>query len=94
VRTLTDTHPLEELNPDFCRAYTTEEGYLVGEGYGIDSITCFLKDVSSIFSGRSIPQDYKGKSPTLLGSLVSTAVIESSAKSLSDHSAWKTINLM
>ena len=31
VRTLTDGYPLEELNPDFCRAYTAEEGYLAWE---------------------------------------------------------------
>ena len=94
VSILLDGHTLEEQNPDFCRAYSTEDGYFAGEGYGIDSITCFLKDVPSILSGRSIPQDYEGKSPTFLGSFVSTAVIESTAKSLSDQSAWKTINLM
>ena len=45
VRILLDGQPLEEPNPDFCRAYQATDGNLAWEGYGIDSIKSFLNDV-------------------------------------------------
>ena len=42
VRILLDGQPLEEPNPDFCRAYQTTDGKLAWEGYGIDSIISFF----------------------------------------------------
>ena len=92
VRILMDGHTLEEPNPDFCQAYRTEDGKMAWEGYGIDSITSFLHDVSSILSGKSVPKDFEGKRPTFLESLVSTAVVEAAEKSLSDQSAWKMVS--
>ena len=91
VRILLDGQPLEEPNPDFCRAYQTTDGYLAWEGYGIDSIICFLNDVSSIINKEKTPHDYEGKRPTFLESVISTAVIESAVSSLEKQSVWKKI---
>ena len=91
VRILLDGQPLEEPNPDFCRAYQTTDGYLAWEGYGIDSIICFLNDVSSIINKKNTPHDYEGKRPTFSESVISTAAIESAVSSLEKQSVWKKI---
>ena len=93
VRILLDGQPLEEPNPDFCRAYQTTDGKLVWEGYGIDSIICFLNDVSSIINKENTPQDFEGKRPTFLEALFSTAVVEAATSSLRDDSKWKKVNI-
>ena len=91
VRILLDGHQLEEPNPDFCRAYQTEEGYLAWEGYGVDSITGFLQDVSDIIAGKWAPQEMEGHRPTFSESFFSTAVIEAAQASLENNSNWEVI---
>ena len=82
---------MEEPNPYFCRDYRSDDGKSNWEGYGIDSIMCFLNDVYSIINRKNIPQFFEGKRPTFLGSLFSTAVIEAATKSLEELSVWKII---
>jgi D-galacturonate reductase len=93
VRILLDGQPLEEPNPDFCRAYQTTDGKLAWEGYGIDSIISFLNEVSSIINMKNEPQDFEGKRPTFLESVFSTAVVEAATESLNDRSNWETVCL-
>ena len=80
-------------NPDFCLAYQPTDGKLAWEGYGIDSIMCFLNDVSSIINKENSPQCFEGKRPTFFESLYSTAVIEAAANSLENQSAWETVGV-
>ena len=88
VRLLYDDHALQEPNPDFCRPYQTTDGFLAWEGYGIDSIVNFLKDVENIITGMIIPQDLEGNRPTFSESVFSTAVIEAVEVSLKNNSEW------
>ena len=91
VRILLDGQPMEEPNPDFCRNYKSDDGKTIWEGYGIDSINCFLNDVHSIINREKIPQNFEGKRPTFSESLFSTSVIEAASKSLEEYSVWKSI---
>lgn len=93
VKILLDDCPLEEPNPDFCRPYCTENGYLAWEGYGIDSINSFLGDVVSLIEGKKSPQEFEGIRPTFSESLFSTAVIEAAERSLENHSSWQLSRL-
>ena len=93
IRILIDDHPLEEPNPDFCRPYRLENGFLTWEGYGIDSINSFLGDVVSLLEGKKTPGDFEGIRPTFSESLFSTAVIEAVEKSLANQSCWQSFQL-
>ena len=88
VRLLYDDHALQEPNPDFCSPYQTTDGFLAWEGYGIESIVNFLKDVEKIIAGKNIPQDLEGNRPTFSESVFSTAVIEAVEVSLKNNSEW------
>ena len=91
VKLLYDDEALEEPNPDFCRPYQTTDGFLVWEGYGIESIVNFLKDVEKITAGKFKPQDLEGNRPTFTESVFSTSVIEAAEVSLKNNSDWVVI---
>jgi len=93
VRLLYDNQNLEEPNPDFCRPYRQTDGSFVWEGYGIDSVTSFLSDISNIKEGRCSPLTLEGQRPTFQESIFPTSVVESAAASLIDHSKWKNVNI-
>lgn len=87
----TDEGGIEHLNPDFCMQFKDNSSNYVWQGYGIDSIQCFLDDVKDLSNGTKSINEVKLGKPTFSEALISTAVIEAAHASLADESKWKTI---
>jgi len=87
-----DKEGVEEPNPDFCSMYGSRKGNISFQGYGIDSITGFLKDVTMIESGQLKVEDLDGKRPTFKESIVPTVIIEAVNRSITENGRW--INTM
>lgn len=89
VQTITDLGGIEDINPYFCQPYISlDSKYTEYRGYGIESITQFLKDVESIVEGSCSPADFEGRRPTFRDALVSTALVEGARLSLENDSQW------
>jgi predicted dehydrogenase len=80
----------EEVNPDFCRLYRDGDSYDI-EGYGIESILTFLRDVRSIKEGKAEVKDFESIRPTFFQSIIPTKVIEASNRSLELNGEWVVI---
>lgn len=93
VRLIYDDQHLTEPNPDFCHPYMKTDGTLTWEGYGINSITSFLSDVSDLMEGLCTPMELEGRRPTFSEAIISTAVIEAANKSLSHNASWQETEL-
>ena len=87
LKILTDLKPTEEINPDFTRMYSYNDANIF-EGYGIESISTFIKNI--------ITKDSQFKDKRLCSvkeALFSTAVIENCYESLRRNSEWIDINI-
>jgi len=84
----TDEGGIEEVNPDFCNTYPAEAGAVSYQGYGIESIHNFLKDVSGIIQNHVTIDSLEKARPTFSDSLPATAVVEAVNKSLENNGAW------
>jgi predicted dehydrogenase len=93
LQKITDTHGIEDINPDFCNTYPLPNGKLSYQGYGIDSINTFLNDIQNIMHGNIKPGDLEGKRPTFTDSLVSTAVVEAVNNGLKKQGVWLEIDV-
>ncbi len=83
-----DEEGVEEPNPDFCSMYGSQNGEISFQGYGIDSIATFLKDVTQIESGQLKMEDLNCKRPTFKESIVPTVIIEASNRSIVENGRW------
>ena len=89
VQQVTDAGGVEDINPYFCQPYTeSDNGYIEYRGYGIESITQFLRDVRTIVMENHSPRGFEGRRPTFRDALVSTAVIQGARLSLENDSKW------
>ena len=88
----TDENGIEEPNPDFCSMYGSQNGDISFQGYGIDSITRFLKDVAQIESGQLKVEELDNRRPTFKEAIVPTVILEAANKSLAED--WRWINTM
>ena len=79
---------IEEPNPDFCSMYGSRSGDISFQGYGIDSITRFLKDVTEIESGHLKVKDLDNKRSTFKESIVPTVIIEAVNRSITENGRW------
>ncbi|MBT6231011.1 MAG: Gfo/Idh/MocA family oxidoreductase [Candidatus Scalindua sp.] len=87
-----DEEGVEEPNPDFCSMYGSQKGDISFQGYGIDSITRFLKDVTKIESGELKVEELDSRRPTFKESIVPTVIIEAVNRSIVENGRW--INTM
>ena len=85
---INDETGAEEPNPDFCSMYGSENGGISFKGYGIDSITHFLNDVSLIESGDLKTEDLEDKRPTFKNAIVPTIILEAVNRSLEENGRW------
>ena len=83
-----DEGGIEEPNPDFCSMYGSRKGDISFQGYGIDSITRFLKDVAMIENGHLKVEDLDCQRPTFKESMVPTVIIEAVNRSLAENGRW------
>jgi predicted dehydrogenase len=91
ITIITDEGGIEEPNPDFCSVYPTDSGAVSYQGYGIESIHTFLKDVMDLNQNRVTLKELESKRPTFRESLPSTAVIDAVNKSLEQGGAWMDV---
>jgi hypothetical protein len=87
LKILTDKNATEDINPDFTRIYTHNDSHIF-EGYGIDSIVNFIKNIIS----KEQPSKDK-RLCNITEALFSTAVIYNCRKSLEQNSEWIDIDL-
>ncbi len=89
VEVVSDEGGIRDVNPYFCELYpvpgTTLHAF---RGYGIESVTQFLRDAREVAAGKLKPADLEGQRPTFRDSFVSCAVVEAARKSLAQHGAW------
>lgn len=85
---------VQQINPYFSDYLPDADGRLEFCGYGHESISQFVNDVSALGRGNTSIATLEESRPTLRQSLVSTAVIDSVNQSLADDSAWKEINAL
>lgn len=83
-----DEGGVEEPNPDFCSMYGSRNGDISFQGYGIDSITRFLKDVTLIENGHLKAEELDNTRPTFKESIVPTVIIEAANRSITENSGW------
>ena len=88
VYMVTDERGIEEPNPDFCSMYGIKTGEISFQGYGIDSILQFLKDVTDIELGISEINALEGKRPTFRDAVIPTIVVEAANRSLAENGKW------
>ena len=93
VDILTDKDGFLQPNPDFCRIYGIENGKYKWQGYGIESIGIFLKDLKQIKKNIKIIKEIEKNRPNFYEGLISTAVIEAANKSLKKNGIWVSIKL-
>ena len=87
LKILTDKNATEDINPDFTRIYAHNDSHIF-EGYGIDSIVHFIKNIIS----KEQPSKDK-RLCNITEALFSTAVIYNCRKSLEQNSEWIDIDL-
>jgi D-galacturonate reductase len=88
-----DDFGIEQPNPYFCSEYGNKPGEKEWRGYGIDSVTEFLSDVTKINSGSIDWEFLKAGRPTFSEALISTSVVEAAHESLTQDNIWKKVEL-
>lgn len=91
IKIVTDDQGFEEPNPDFCTTYPISEEFTSYQGYGIESIHTFLKDVLDLIKKKTTIENLEKKRPTFKQSLVSTAVVEAVNTGLENQGNWVEI---
>ena len=88
----TDKESFQNPNPYFCHPFTNGE-FVSWEGYGIDSVVTFLKDVEDLLSDRVSILQLESKRPTFHSCLNSVVIIEAANESLLQNGAWVDVDL-
>tara|TARA_Y100001935_G_C17290398_1_gene502965 strand:- start:832 stop:2019 length:1188 start_codon:yes stop_codon:yes gene_type:complete len=91
IRINTKQEGLQHINPDFSMPYGINDGNVHWNGYGIESIKTFLKDVLFIENNKISLKEIKNRRPSFEDSLISTAVVEAAHKSLENGSIWQNV---
>ncbi len=83
VQTVTDDAGVRDINPYFTAEWRDDlSGQLTFNGYGIDSIVQFVRDVLSVRAGHLTPATLEAARPTFSTCITSVAVVEAAAMSL------------
>ena len=91
IRINTEGLGVQHINPDFCMPYGTKNGSIRWYGYGIDSITTFLKDIVDLEEDLKSLSELQIERPSFKESLISTMVVEAAHLSLENESNWQLI---
>lgn len=83
---------VQHVNPYFAEYLPNADGQLEFQGYGYESIACFVRDVADLAAGRTTNSALEATRPTLRQSAVSTAVIDAVNRSLAGNSQWENID--
>ena len=88
---VSDESSTEHINPYFSMSYSAQDSSREWFGYGIDSVTTFLRDISAIAKKEVTLQRLKKIRPSFEEALISTAVIEAAHSSLKNNSKWVNV---
>ncbi|MFH2033708.1 MAG: Gfo/Idh/MocA family oxidoreductase [Candidatus Margulisiibacteriota bacterium] len=89
IQIVSDELGIEEPNPDFSSFYgDIKYDDFSFQGYGVQSIIQFLKDISALNNAKTSLAALEEKRPTFSESIVPTAVIEAANKSLAGGGKW------
>jgi len=91
IETVTDESKIQHPNPYFSDFLFDANCNNQFTGYGYQSIRQFVLDVIDVKSGNLKVSYFEDKRPTFKQAMISTAVIESVHKSLSNNSNWESI---
>ena len=91
IEMVTDESKIQHPNPYFSDYLFDANGNNQFSGYGYQSIRQFVLDVRDVKSGNFEISYFEDKRPTFKQAMISTAVIESVHKSLSNKSNWESI---
>lgn len=83
---------IQQINPYFSDYLPDADGHLRFCGYGHESISQFIHDVLDLTTGRTNLVALGTCRPTFRQSLISTAVIDTINRSLTDSFVWKDIH--
>jgi predicted dehydrogenase len=92
IELVTDESKIQHPNPYFSDYLFDPNGKKQFSGYGYQSIRQFIMDARDFKSGKYEISYFENKRPTFKQAMISTAVIESVHKSLSNKSNWESIN--
>ncbi|MBC8555092.1 MAG: Gfo/Idh/MocA family oxidoreductase [Candidatus Brocadiales bacterium] len=93
IEVVTDEDKIQHPNPYFSDYLFDANGNSQFSGYGYQSIRQFITDVRDVTSSIYEISYYENKRPTFKQAMISTAVIESVHKSLTNKSNWESINV-
>ena len=91
IELVTDESKIQHPNPYFSDYLFDANGNNQFSGYGYQSIRQFVLDVIDVKSGNFKINYFEDKRPTFKQAMISTAVIESVHKSLSNNSNWERV---
>jgi predicted dehydrogenase len=92
VNLVTKTGGIETINPYFSMLLEDADGSQVFQGYGFKSIVRFILDVDDVVASRTSPKKLEALRPSLLQSLVSTAIVEAVNQSLASGGVWVNVS--
>ena len=92
IELVTDESKIQHPNPYFSDYLFDPNGKKQFSGYGYQSIRQFIMDARDVISGNYEISYFEDKRPTFKQAMISTAIIESVHKSLSNKSNWESIN--
>jgi len=92
IELVTDESKIQHPNPYFSDYLFDANGKKQFSGYGYQSIRQFVLDARDVISGNFEISYFEDKRPTFKQAMISTAVIESVHKSLTNKSNWENIN--
>ena len=91
LMSVSDDKNIEEMNPDFCQFYYKDNGKKEIKGYGVESISTFLSDVSEILNENKKWNSFEGIRPTFKQTIIPTKIIQAINSSLTKNSEWIVI---
>ncbi len=91
IELVTEDSAVQHPNPYFAEFLPDEAGGHTFQGYGYESVACFLRDVTDLRRGATTLEALEALRPTFKQSLVSTAIVEAVNDSLAKDFSWRKI---
>jgi predicted dehydrogenase len=91
IELVTEDSAVQHPNPYFAEFLPDDAGGRAFNGYGYESIACFLRDVTNLRRGTTTLEALEPLRPTFKQSLISTAIVEAVNESLAHDFSWRKI---
>jgi predicted dehydrogenase len=91
IELVTEDSAVQHPNPYFAEFLPDDAGGRAFNGYGYQSIACFLRDVANLRNGTVTLEALEPLRPTFKQSLSSTAIVEAVNDSLAHDFSWRKV---